>query len=389
MGNTRIGYFWLLAGCVVALAGNPLRAQDEKPIPALKIKGYLKEMPYYAYSKPFGQTQVNNLIHNRLNLKWTPDEKISAAAEFRTRIFWGDVVRTTPDFPVQMRNQNERINASVTWWARSESAMITNVERFWLEYKTAKWSVRGGRQRINWGIATTWNPNDLFNAFNFLDFDYEERPGADAVRVQYFISDLSDFDAAVSPSATPRATVAAARYFFNTKSYDIQLTAGIYHQEWTAGAGWAGSLGEVGFKGELQYYFAAANKRQFNAVAEWDYMFSHGWYANASVLWNSTGIKEQVSDWQKVNFTLSPRNPMPTAYNVMAGVRKEVTPLISASLGIVFCPGTDIAIVLPTFSWNATDRWDFSIVWQSFYADLNGRFQPITQSGFLRAKLSF
>lgn len=365
------------------------QAQEEEKEKSWKIKGYIKEMPYFSYNRPYDQALYNNLIHNRLNVKWTPSEKISGAAEFRTRLFLGDVVSTTPDLPAQVRNQNERVNASITWFETDNAAMITNVERFWLEYKTSKWAFRAGRQRINWGIATTWNPNDLFNAYNFLDFDYEERPGSDALKAQYFINELSNIDIAVSPSFSKRATVGAAKYFFNKSNYDFQLNAGWYHDQFTVGAGWAGSIDEVGFKGEMQYFFSATTKPQFNAVAEWDYMFSHGWYANTSFLYNSTGIDEPVSNWTTVNFQLSPRNLMPTAYNVLGSVRKEITPLISGSLGVVYCPGTNISILLPSLSWNVSDRWDLSVIWQSFYADLNGTFQPITYSGFVRAKWSF
>lgn len=389
MSRSDVFRSYSMAAFVLVFSGMAAMAQEEQSPTAWKVRGYLKEMPYFSHSKPFQQTQYNNLIHNRLNVKWTPAEKVSAAAEFRTRMFWGDVVSRTPGFTQQLRNQNERVNASFTWWEGSQSAMVTNVERFWVEYKSAKWTLRAGRQRINWGIATTWNPNDVFNAFNFLDFDYEERPGADAVKAQYFINDLANIDIAISPSAAPRSTVAAVRYFFNRQRYDFQFNTGVYHGDWTAGAGWAGSLGDVGFKGEWQYFLSTDSTNQFNGVAEWDYMFSHGWYANASVLWNSSGIQEPLSDWRTVNFTLSPRNPMPTAYNVMLGVRKEISPLVSASLGVVYGAGTNLVILLPTFSWNASDRWDVSIIWQAFYAELNNRLQPITQSGFLRAKLTF
>lgn len=346
-------------------------------------------MPYFAYNKPYDQALYNNLVHNRLNLKWTPTEKITGAAEFRTRLFWGDVVSTTPDLPTQVRNQNERVNASITWFESDNTAMITNVERVWLEYKTSTWAFRVGRQRINWGIATTWNPNDLFNAYNFLDFDYEERPGSDAVKAQFFVNELSNIDMALSPSFSQKATVGAVKYFFNKSTYDVQLNAGWYHNQMTMGLGWAGSMEEVGFKGEMQYFFSMTTKPQFNAVAEWDYMFSHGWYANTSFLFNSTGLDEPVADWTAVNFQLSPRNLMPTAYNVLGSVRKEITPLISGSFGVVYCPGTNISILLPSLAWNVSDRWDLSIIWQSFYADLNGSFQPITNSGFFRAKWSF
>jgi hypothetical protein len=382
---SRIG-FVLLIVCFNYSA----QAQEEEKEKSWKIKGYIKEMPYFSYNKPYDQALYNNLIHNRLNFKWTPSEKISGAAEFRTRLFWGDVVSTTPDFPSQVRNQNERVNASITWFETDHAAMITNIERFWLEYKTTKWAFRAGRQRINWGIATTWNPNDLFNAFNFLDFDYEERPGSDAIKAQYFISEMSNIDMAISPSFSKKATVAAAKYFFNKNNYDYQFNVGWYHNQFTMGAGWAGSLDEVGFKGEMQYFFSDASAdSQFNAVVEADYMFSAGWYVNGGFLYNSTGLTDPVADWSAVNFQLSPRNLMPTAYNALASVTKEITPLIRGSIGFVYCPGTNIGIVLPTFSYNVSDRWDLSIIWQSFYADLNGTFQPITYSGFVRAKWSF
>lgn len=34
-----------------------------------------------------------------------------------------------------------------------------------------------------------WNPNDWFNTYNYFDFDYEERPGTDAIRVRVYFKD--------------------------------------------------------------------------------------------------------------------------------------------------------------------------------------------------------
>lgn len=367
-----------------------VNAQEEVKKESWKIKGYIKELPYISFDKNFSNVYATNIIHNRFNVKWTPNTKLSGAAEFRTRFFWGDDVGATPNFSEQLRNRNEQVDASITWFETENAAMITNIERFWLEYKTAKVAVRAGRQRINWGIATTWNPNDIFNAYNFLDFDYEERPGSDAVKVQYFINDLSNVDMAVSPSFSNSTTVAAARYFFNRNNYDFQFNAGWYHDAFTLGAGWAGSMDEVGFKGEMQYFASGdQSSSQFNAVMEWDYMFSKGWYLNGSFLWNNQGLTEPVDDWTTVSFNLSPRNLMPTAYNVLMSTTKEITPLFSANLGVVYTPGTNIMIVLPSFQYNLSDRWDLNIVWQSFYAEMNNSFQAVTYRIFLRAKWSF
>ncbi len=52
---------------------------------------------------------------------------------------------------------------------------------------------------------------------------------------------------------------------FNKWGYDFQLfSKGIYQQNFTAGAGWAGNIKEAGFKGEVSYF--ASNKAD-SAVA--------------------------------------------------------------------------------------------------------------------------
>ena len=53
------------------------------------------------------------------------------------------------------------------------------------------------RQRINWGQTLVWNPNDIFNAYSYFDFDYIERPGSDAIRLQYYPDYSSAIEMAV------------------------------------------------------------------------------------------------------------------------------------------------------------------------------------------------
>jgi hypothetical protein len=112
---------------------NSSNAQEEEKREIWKIKGYIKELPYISFDKNFTNVYATNIIHNRFNVKWTPNTKLSGAAEFRTRFFWGDDVRSTPNFSEQMRNRNEQVDASITWFETEDAAMITNIERFWLE----------------------------------------------------------------------------------------------------------------------------------------------------------------------------------------------------------------------------------------------------------------
>ncbi|MCK7542259.1 MAG: hypothetical protein MZV63_70990 [Marinilabiliales bacterium] len=59
----------------------------------------------------------------------------------------------------------------------------TFIDRASVDFTAGTLQVSAGRQRINWSQALVWNPNDIFNTYSSFDFDYMERPGSDAVRV--------------------------------------------------------------------------------------------------------------------------------------------------------------------------------------------------------------
>ncbi|AEV99621.1 hypothetical protein Niako_3297 [Niastella koreensis GR20-10] len=61
-------------------------------------------------------------------------------------------------------------------------------------------------------------PNDIFNTYNFLNFDYEERPGADAAKFQYLFNDLSNVEVAFSIQKNNKY-ISAVRYFINKWGY--------------------------------------------------------------------------------------------------------------------------------------------------------------------------
>lgn len=164
-------------------------AQDTTALPKkLTISGYVKDLQTLSFDKDFKELITGNLIHNRLNIKWKPSERITAASEIRNRLYWGEEVKLTPGFASLLRNDNEKANLQKAWIKNKSLVLHSNVERLYFDYQDNELNVRIGRQRINWGIATTWNPNDIFNVYNFLDFDYEERPGVDGGKFKYIFS---------------------------------------------------------------------------------------------------------------------------------------------------------------------------------------------------------
>ena len=365
------------------------RMEDDPDASQFSFNGYIKDMQSLSFPKDFASLYNTNLIHNRINLKWLPSPNLMMAIELRNRLIWGDDVKMIPNYNQLLRNPNELVNLSKIWFSNSSLVMHTNIDRLYLDYKVKKVSIRAGRQRINWGISTIWNPNDLFNTYNFLDFDYEERPGSDAIRFTGDISSFSGIELAYSPGNKTTEKVLAGKYFFNTGGYDIQLLSGIYGNRFTAGAGWAGSIGDAGFKGETQFFTkTSAEKFQINVTVESDYVFESGWYINGSFLFNNNGLYSKILNPLQLNFNFSPANLMPTKWNFIIATGKEITPLFSANISFLYAPGTNLLLILPGFKYSLGENLNVDLVWQSFYASLD-QFEALNHRGFLRLKYNF
>ena len=112
-----------------------------------------------------------------------------------------------------LKNDNELVNLQTAWIKNKSLVLHTNVERLYIDYKGDDWNVRLGRQRINWGITTTWNPNDIFNTYNFLDFDYEERPGVDGGKCNTFSAIHSNTELAYTNTGKKDGSIAALKVF--------------------------------------------------------------------------------------------------------------------------------------------------------------------------------
>lgn len=365
-------------------------AQDSLRIRRLQFRGYIKDIQSMNFQSNLSDLVTGNLIHNRLNFKWNASDRFTAALEFRNRLFWGEEVKFTPGFSSRLRNSNEALDLSANWVDNENIVLNSTIDRMWFEYSADKWNIRVGRQRINWGIGTTWNPNDLFNTYNFLDFDYEERPGADAIKVQYYTGVMSHVELALSVTDSSKNMIMAGKYFMNIAAYDFQFVTGWFHEQPTVGIGWSGSIKESGFKGEVQYFLKRMELRdQINISVEADHVFESGWYINAGAFLNSVGIEKTytLSDISSMN--LSPQNLMPTKWNTLFMVSKEITPLFTVSSTIIYAPGTNLVIFLPNVAYNLTQDLDVNLVWQSFFGDTPTGFDDITHRAFIRIKLSF
>lgn len=381
----HIASFALLFIIPICVAGQ--ESQEKKK--TLLMNGYIKSLSSLTIENNINDVSLNTLIHNRINLKWKLSENFQFVGELRNRVFWGDDVQKTLNFSSALRNLNEGINLQKIWIKEKNMVGHSNLDRLYMNFKKNKWGFRIGRQRVNWSMANTWNPNDIFNSYNFLDFDYEERPGADAIKTQYLLDDFSQIELVYSKISNSK-NIFASRYFLNKWKYDFQIISGRYKEKYTIGLGWAGNIAEVGFRGESQYYFKSQNNpARLNICTELDHLLEKGWYLQVGALYNSIGLTKPINQWETLNLNLSPENMMPGRWSMISGFRKEITPLLSVQTNIVYSPGPELLLLLPSATYSITENIDADMIWQSFFVSLNNAFQEIKHLGFIRCKWSF
>lgn len=393
----------LYAGLFVVCLGSPLGmwAQEvdsgllEEAPSRLELRGYIKNMQTLLFfHTPAGNQFVqDNLLHQRSNLHWMPSDRLGFYAELRSRAFFGDLVRNNPDYAAQVGDANNDVfDLSAVWQSGDAWVFHTMLDRLYAEYQSDKWEVRLGRQRINWGIGTVWNPNDLFNAFSFTDFDYEERPGSDALRVRYFSGYASSVELAVKAFRNRSDAVAALLWKFNAGSYDVQLLAGYAREDLVVGGGWAGNLGNAGFKGECSYFIPTteSGEQSLALSASLDYAFSNSLYIQGGYLYNSLGAVNGAIQGL-FGFRLSAKNLYPFRHALFGQVGYPLTPLLRSGIACIYSPVSSRALFLnPTLTLSVAENWDLDMVGQvAANRGVDGVFSSPLQAAFLRLKMSW
>lgn len=360
----------------------------------INFSGYIKYMNTSTF-QDLDSISNDNLLHNRLNLKVYLNKHFTTVIEMRNRVFWGTSVQTIPNYASSIDNDNTAIDLSVNLIDEPAFLVHLKIDRLYIDYQSVKWQVTLGRQRINWGKNLVWNPNDLFNAYNFVDFDYEERPGTDAVRVQYFTSGNSSIETAINYAKKWKDNTLALKYNFNSYKYDFQAIIAKYFEDYMLGFGWEGAIKSIGVKGELSYFVPQEKSDESNDVlivsVSLDYYFKKGITINLATLYNSNGIKN-IDSFDSTQFNtlkLNAKQLMPNRWSYFAQVTKTLTPAINTSFSAIYAYELKGIFMMPQFSYSISQNWDFDTTAQIFYGKQNNQFSNLSNSVFFRFRLSF
>ncbi|MFH1118941.1 MAG: hypothetical protein V1775_03905 [Bacteroidota bacterium] len=339
----------------------------DSTLKVFSISGYVKELPYLQLI-PDHTSNFDNILNLRLNLAANLLQSTRVVLELRNRLMFGDAGWGELASDESFRKGDGWLDLSVASEAGGRRGLVhLMADRFYLEHNRGKWQVRAGRQRINWGINMVSNPNDLFNTYSFFDFDYPERPGSDAVRVQYYRNEMSHAEVAFAPADHISDAVGAFLYGFNFKGYDVQLIGGYYHNRLALGGGWAGHIRGTGFKGEATVFDDPDGSAKPDIVASVsvDYLFQDGLYIFMEGLYNGgyVDMGEQILNLSK---SLSADNILFSTYAVTTSVSYPFSPVFNGNLAFMMLPDINSLFISPSLSYSVLTNFDVSLISQIY-----------------------
>ena len=363
-------------------------SQDKKL--EFTLDGYLVYLPSIDKIKDSSLTN-NNIIHNRINLRSYFSEHFTVSLRLRIRLFFGESVKKNSLFGQYLNKDDGIVDMSFLWIDGNTLKAHTMIDRLWLNYKKGKWEFSIGRQRVNWGVNLLWNSNDLFNAYNFTDFDYVERPGSDVIRFQYYGDDLSSIDFVFKPTNN-NGYILAGLYKFNKKGYDFQFLGANYFDDIALGTGWAGNLKNAGFKGEMTYFIDKnSNKNSLSVSTSIDYSFKDGFYLNVGYLYNSNGFTDSniLRDVSFLQSSLSPKNLMPSKISYFSQVSKQVNPALNSSMSLLYGQGVNILFFMTNISYSFNNDMDLDLIGQFYFGENPIKFENILKNLNVRFRYNY
>lgn len=333
----------------------------------LDISGYIKELGQLSVDNGFSAFRYDNILHHRFETKWSFSENFELNADLRTRILNGYSVKNTPGLETLYEKDPNLVD--LAWvWADSDNLLIhSQIDRLHISYFNGPLEIYAGRQRINWGKTYVWNPNDLFNNYAYLNFDYEERPGVDAVSGIYNLDFASSIETAVKLDEDFDQMVIAGMYRTNWKQYDLQFIGAHYYENIALGFGWAGYIKDAGFKGEVTYFQPEkepfGTKGNFTSTIGFDYMFSNSLYGQAEFLYNG-GNKGKGSPAFELLQPPSADNLFIAETGYFVNASYPLTPLTNISGGILGSFDRKFVILIPQISHSLSNNIDFLVLAQ-------------------------
>lgn len=325
----------------------------------LELNGYLQNMQTAWSPKSNEELLLSNSITNRINFAWYPHKDLIFRVGLRNIFDYGRFVSMIPFYSKIALQDAGFADLTEEIVSGKSYILYSNIDRLNLRFTYNNLEIQIGRQRINWGINSVWTPNDIFNSSSFINFDYVEKPGSDALRLQYYIDFASSLEL-VSKLDYDKNLTLAGRFKINKWNYDFQILGGLTEIDYIFGGGWAGDIYNAGFTGEFTYFKNRKSNQnldeQFVSSIGTNYTFTNSLFISLEFLYNSIGKTGTINSLNNFfNLNYSAKQLSPARYSIFSQAAYPITPLLNSSIAAILNPSDGSMLLSPTLEFSLNE----------------------------------
>ncbi len=342
----------------------------------------------------FTPTQITaTRLDLKLNTSLLLSEKWLVHASFHNKSYMGNVLNDYQGFTFLRFNRFDWLNLHKTWKDDQTALFYTRFDQAYLDYMSDRFSLRVGRQIINWGHTLVWSVNDIFNSYSLLDITQPVKQGSDAVRLSFYPGPLAAIEVAAKLNYYNKLTTAAMTRF-NYRGMDWQFQTGIVDSDhWMFGSALTGKLGEVILRSEGAIYLPAFKKQAYKNILLFavgaDYILANQIIVQAEMLYNQSYHHWNAGFFSKLYRSVSsPLALSPSRWSYSLNASYLLTPRLSLWMFTTYLTDSNVVILAPTLRWKLSANSQLSANYQ--FSAIDYRQQRYNLKGLiLQLTLSF
>lgn len=371
------------------------------------INGYAKYLFSSVKYPQLSDRYYDHLIHTRLNTKWYPLSNLTGTMELRFRTFFGGSVKNYPNYSDAIKTYQPLMKLDNFLWNNKSTIGYLEVDRLYFDYYAGDLQTTIGRQRIAWGTSWVWNPTDIFNPKSVLDFDNEELPSVDALRLQYYTGAVSKVEIALAPASKKENSSYAFLLSQNAFDYDFNFIVGINKERWIIGTGWSGDILDAGFRGEITYSqnpktitqynsiytsfgetaISANDKNVLSFVLSGDYTFPNSFYIHTEILFYSNGKTKNIDLYSNEANRIGMLSA--SKWSIYQEFSYDISPLVRGSIFAIVNPNDKSSVTVPSVSYSVITNLDLYLIALLSNGKENTQYGVNGNYFFVRLKFSF
>ena len=357
------GYFLFFAAVTTI---NPVQADVE-------WGGYYKNL--LMVSKTVVPPEENYTLDlNRLRLQLHGDiiKKLGFNIEYDNEFLLGDYL-DTQQFSIQKQQPSTGyVDLEDDYLDKTDVYARHRLYRGYLSLALNEVDVRLGRQRIAWGTALLWNPMDILNPLNPVQLEREERPGVDALLIDWNYGVLSRLSLVAAGHDEGEDSSYAIRWRSHVSQFDVSLMRGRFHKDTVTGLDFAGQLGQVGIRGEFTHSNTNIDGVYNRTVVGADYTFTNTLSLSMEYYFNGQGASDK-SDYEIARWLTGEIQSMGRYYlGAFAGY--DLTPLLRWDNYVIVNLDDDSSFRFHSLAYSLPENLDLTVGVQVYAGTGNSEY---------------